>query len=196
MDVRLDGVPLDIVFETEKTVGDVLKGMEAELEKSDATIIEIQADSEVLQASELDELFTRPIDSVKELSLKSVSYTDVKEIAEKIFGRFSSLAGRLEQIPLQFQQNKDKEAMDSVSELADSLSALFDLLPYFSFFPNHFEAISIDDTPIIAFIQDLNPLLQDFLQAVETKDTVTIGDIAEYEFAPRVQKIAECVSLL
>lgn len=196
MDVRLDGVPLDIVFESEKTVGDVLKGMEAELEKSDATIIEIQADSEVFQASELDELFEKPIDSVKELSLKSVSYADVKEIAAKIFDRFSSLSGRLEQIPLQFQQNKDKEAMDSVSELADSLSALFDLLPYFSFFPNHFEKISIDGTPITIFIQDLNPLLQDFLQAVETKDTVTIGDIAEYEFAPRVQKISECASLL
>lgn len=196
MDVRLDGVPLDIVFESEKTVGDVLKGMEAELEKSDATIIEIQADSEVFQASELDELFEKTIDSVKELSLKSVSYADVKEIAAKIFDRFSSLSGRLEQIPLQFQQNKDKEAMDSVSELADSLSALFDLLPYFSFFPNHFEKISIDGTPITIFIQDLNPLLQDFLQAVETKDTVTIGDIAEYEFAPRVQKISECASLL
>ncbi len=196
MDVRLDGVPLDIVFESEKTVGDVLKGMEAELEKSDATIIEIQADSEVFQASELDELFTRSIDSVKELSLKSVSYTDVKDIAVKIFERFSSLSGRLEQIPLQFQQNKDNEAMASVSELADSLSALFDLLPYFSFFPNHFEKITIDGTPITIFIQELNPLLQDFLQAVETKDTVTIGDIAEYEFAPRVQKISECVSLL
>ena len=196
MDVRLDGVPLDIVFESEKTVGDVLKGMEAELEKSDATIIEIQADSEVFQASELDELFEKNIDSVKELSLKSVSYADVKEISAKIFDRFSSLSGRLEQIPLQFQQNKDKEAMDSVSELADSLSALFDLLPYFSFFPNHFEKISIDGTPITIFIEDLNPLLQDFLQAVETKDTVTIGDIAEYEFAPRVQKISECASLL
>ncbi len=196
MDVRLDGVPLDIVFETEKTVGDVLRGMEEELEKNEATIVEIQADSEVFQASQLDALFEKPIDSVKELSLKSVSYTDVKDVALKIFEQFASLPSRLEQVPLQFQQNKDNEAMASVSELADSLSALFDLLPYFSFFPNHFEKIVIDGTPITAFIQELNPLLQDFLQAVEMKDTVTIGDIAEYEFAPRMRQISECASLL
>ncbi|MBO4732667.1 MAG: hypothetical protein J5597_07700, partial [Spirochaetaceae bacterium] len=138
----------------------------------------------------------KPIDSVKELSLKSVSYTDVKDVALKIFEQFASLPSRLEQVPLQFQQNKDNEAMASVSELADSLSALFDLLPYFSFFPNHFEKIVIDGTPITAFIQELNPLLQDFLQAVEMKDTVTIGDIAEYEFAPRMRQISECASLL
>ncbi|MBP5329563.1 MAG: hypothetical protein J6Y75_06655 [Spirochaetaceae bacterium] len=196
MDVRLDGVPLDIVFETEKTVGDVLRGMEEELEKNEATIVEIQADSEVFQASQLDALFEKTIDSVKELSLKSVSYTDVKDVALKIFEQFASLPSRLEQVPLQFQQNKDNEAMASVSELADSLSALFDLLPYFSFFPNHFEKIVIDGTPITAFIQELNPLLQDFLQAVEMKDTVTIGDIAEYEFAPRMRQISECASLL
>ena len=65
MNVILDDVALNITFNTEKNVGDVLKALEIELEQNAATMIEVKADNVVITADKLEALFLQNLDSVQ-----------------------------------------------------------------------------------------------------------------------------------
>ena len=41
------------------------------------------------------------------------------------------------------------------------------------------------------FFADFQPILKDFEDALKNNDTVTVGDLAEYEICPRLISIAE-----
>lgn len=190
MNIFLDTIPLDITFETEKNIGDVLKALEIELETNEATIIEVSIDDEIVPAEQLDSLFDKEIGSVNTLSVKSISYSEVSNVLKQLFIMFGTLSGKLEEIPLQLQQNEDKKAMNSVAELADSLSLLFQTIPYINLFTGKFSTLVIEDKSLTDFVQQFPPLLEDFLKAVEANDTVLIGDLAEYEIAPRLKELS------
>lgn len=192
MNVFLDNMQLDITYDTEKNVGDVLKALEKELEQNDATIIEVTADNCVIPADKLvEELFPKSLESVESLSVKSISCTEVTDIVKQMFVTFGVLSQKLELVPMQLQQNQDKEAMQTVAELADSLSLLFQTLPYMNLFPGKFENLTVNDKHFSLFVQEFPPFLEEFLKAVEANDTVTVGDIAEYEFAPRLKELSK-----
>lgn len=189
MNVVLDTIPLDITFEAEKNIGDVLQALEKELEENGATLIEVKVDDAIIPADKLDSLFEKSIDAVSELAVKSISYAEVSTIIKQLSEMFDELAQKLEEIPVQLQKNQDKDAMMSVTELADSLTLLFQTIPYLNLFPEQFARLKIDDMPIIDFVKDFPPLLEDFLKAVEANDSVQISDLAEYEIAPRLKKL-------
>ena len=115
---------------------------------------------------------------------------EVKEILKQLCKVFVTLAEKLEKIPMQLQKNANKEAMTTVSELADSLSLLFQLIPYLELFPEKFSNFSIENKSLMEFVQEFPPFLEDFLKAVESNDTVSIGDLAEYEIAPRLKSLS------
>lgn len=189
MNVILDDVALNIIFDTEKNVGDVLKALEKELESNSATMIEVKADNIVVSAEKLEELFLQPLGNIKELSIKSISYMEVKEILKQLCKVFNTLSEKLEKIPVQLQKDANKEAMTTVSELADSLSLLFQIIPYLELFTK-FSNVTVENKSLMDFIQEFPPFLQDFLKAVESNDTVSIGDLAEYEIAPRLKSLS------
>ena len=49
------------------------------------------------------------------------------------------------------------------------------------------EDITIEGTPIAVFFAEFNNTLRDLLGAYEQRDTVLVGDIAEYEIAPKLR---------
>ena len=55
------------------------------------------------------------------------------------------------------------------------------------------ENIKIDDKNLSDFIRDFSPFLEDFENAIKDNDTVTIGDIAEYEIKPRFENFCEVI---
>ena len=62
----------------------------------------------------------------------------------------------------------------------------------------HADGIETDDgnKTVGDFFQDFMPILSDFEQAVESGDTVLIGDLAEYEISPRLSAIAKTLNTL
>ncbi|NLK45816.1 MAG: hypothetical protein GX297_04085 [Treponema sp.] len=191
MDIILDGVILDITIEDEKNIGDILRALERELELNSATMVEISADNTVIPADKLDNLFETPIEQVQTLEVKSVTAKEVADVLKHLFEAFESLAEKLENIPVQLQKNEDKIAMNTVTELADALSLLFQTIPYVNLFPETFDNLTIESKRPTSFISDFPSLLEDFRKAVESNDTVLIGDIAEYEIAPRLRQLSE-----
>ncbi|MCQ2594307.1 MAG: hypothetical protein MJ196_03505 [Treponemataceae bacterium] len=190
MDVLLNGIKLDITLEDEKNIGDILRAMETELDKNAATIIEVCADGTIISAEMLDKLFDQPIDSVNELSIKSISALEVSNIIREVCSHFNALADKLEELPVQLQKNEDKKAMETVTELADSLSLLFQTIPYVNLFPEKFSDLTVESEPLAPFVEQFPALMQDFLSAVESNDTVSIGDLAEYEISPKLRQLA------
>jgi hypothetical protein len=84
----------------------------------------------------------------------------------------------LAEIAVQLQTGRDRDAMATVAGLCDAVQRL---LPLVAFLP--------PDGGRERLIVDLNATLRDLLAAFEAKDTVLIGDLAEYEVAPRLAQL-------
>ena len=84
----------------------------------------------------------------------------------------------LAEVAVQLQTGRDREAMATVTGLCDAVQRL---LPLVSFLPR--------DGDRERLIVDLNATLRGLLAAFEAKDTVLIGDLAEYEVAPRLAQL-------
>ena len=101
----------------------------------------------------------------------------------------------MKKIPVQFQNGKEKEANLSIKSLADSIEDFCHIAALASLF-KEYSIVSIDGKPFNDFFADFSPILSDFEQALKDNDTVTIGDLAEYEICPRLQAIAETLENL
>ncbi len=55
------------------------------------------------------------------------------------------------------------------------------------------KTLIIDGVPLEEFPSSLRPLLEELLDALKRHDTVTVGDIAEYELAPRIKELARVI---
>jgi hypothetical protein len=98
------------------------------------------------------------------------------------------VAARLEDLPLDIQTGKDGRAAETVhifSGIAEKLFRLFNLLKIEGF---NAETLTVDDIPIYTYIEEFGAALKELLAAYEARDAVLVGDLAEYELAPRLLK--------
>ena len=69
--------------------------------------------------------------------------------------------------------------MDIVIGFADTVQALLMLVPFLSPDPERGKLLA-----------EFTPVLKELVAAFGTKDSVLIGDLLEYEIAPRMQRLA------
>jgi hypothetical protein len=99
-----------------------------------------------------------------------------------------ALVLRLRELPLDIQTGKDRRAAETMgifSTLAEKLVRLFNLLKCEGFSP---ENITVEGAPVAEYIGEFDSTLKDLIRAYEERDTVLVGDLAEYELAPRLLK--------
>jgi hypothetical protein len=97
------------------------------------------------------------------------------------------IAQRLEDLPLDIQTGKDSRAAETVqifSTITEKLFRLFSLLRFRGIVT---ETGTINDLPFHEFIDEFSAALRELLAAYEVKDAVLVGDLAEYELAPRLR---------
>ena len=99
----------------------------------------------------------------------------------------------LKQIPVKFQAGKDNEANSIITSLADLIDNICHTASLSALFPQKFGKIKIEGKTFVEFFADLSPVLKDFEQAIESKDTVLLGDLAEYEISPRLDSLADAL---
>jgi hypothetical protein len=100
-----------------------------------------------------------------------------------------STARRLEDLPLDIQTGKDSRAAETVqifSAITEKLLRTGSLLKLEGLIA---DTIDVDGMPFSAFIDDFSAALKELLAAYETKDAVLVGDLAEYELAPRLRAL-------
>jgi hypothetical protein len=264
MNITIDGKEADIILENERTVGEVLAGLENWLRGSGYRLSGMELDGEAADALSLDRFFGRELSAVGTLNIRTSSWVehaaqsiaslrdalrrrgeldfaerealgrDWKELPEARFigaefpdlyqlaeaglagegpgpGELEkileerlrelegpreeleaagplveALARRLEDLPLDIQTGKEGRAAETMglfSALAEKLFRLFNLLRIGGFFPENLE---VEGSPVRDFIVEFDTAIGDLIQAYEGRDTVLVGDLAEYELAPRL----------
>ncbi|MBQ1983066.1 MAG: hypothetical protein II232_00370, partial [Spirochaetaceae bacterium] len=85
MDIYINNTKADITLEDEKTIEDVLKGIEIECEKIDATIIGVSIDGTEIDAEELSNRFSDLIENTSTLEITTICKDDIASYFQSIF---------------------------------------------------------------------------------------------------------------
>ncbi|MDR1105175.1 MAG: hypothetical protein LBL44_02360 [Treponema sp.] len=103
-------------------------------------------------------------------------------------------AVRLEDLPLDIQTGKDGRAAETVqifSALAEKIFRIFGIQRAEGF---EFSRLMVEGVPVYTYVEEFGTALKELLEAYESKDVVLVGDLAEYELAPRLRNIYRAIS--
>ncbi len=192
MEFYINDEKIDISLDKEKTVGDVLKSFEIMCEENNAAVIEIKIDGNQITAEKFDEFTPKILDNNMKFEFSVVTHQNIKDAFIHLSVLFKQLAERLEKVPVELQSGKTREANDSIKTLADSIDEFCHVATLAALFQDYTE-VKIAQKPFPEFFKEFSPVLSDFENALKENDTVTVGDLAEYEICPRLISIAEAL---
>ena len=193
MVIKINGEELAYTLEDEKTIGEVLGGIEAACRQAHETVVDVQVDGKQLTAEELDRLFAQSPDSGITIDLSTVSGESIRRYMQELVKELLAYAEEFEQIPVYMQTGKDSKILTLLETFSVKLHELYRafLLPEVTELPLD---LRIDDKPLDSYQKEINALMQDIVSAIEEKDIIQIGDLAEYELAPLVKTLVNGVS--
>ncbi len=194
MNVTVNGNAVDITLEDERTVGDVLRGLETAFAQNNATTIGITLNGTSISADAFDAAAQTPLADDTAIDVTVVSEDDIKTAFAAEAETSRVIAAKLEQIPVQLQSGKDKDANAIISQLADLVDSVCHTASLAALFPSVFEKLSIAGKSVSEFFAEFSDILNNFRQALEDKDNVLIGDLAEYEISPRLTALADAIA--
>jgi len=189
MKILINGVNLDYQIEQEKTIGDILGSVEAECEKSSMTITGLKADGSIIPAEKLDAFFSWPLDSVVTLELTTTSGQDIRTMLRKLGMSFTSSIPQLQEVPILLQTGKDLKVMEIINACSSDLKNLYQILPLLSITGLPSCGPDVNGILLADYPAELSPILKELMGALESKDTILVGDLSEYELAPRIQHL-------
>jgi hypothetical protein len=81
------------------------------------------------------------------------------------------------------------QVLNSIHSFSLDLQKLYQLLPLLNITDRDPHSLEIEGIALETFPSQLSPVLKELLEALEIKDTVLVGDLSEYELAPRIEKL-------
>lgn len=193
MKIFINDNELDFSLENEKVCGEILNQLQVEFEKDNGTIFKIIIDDVEITADEIENYSQKSIDEINTINIIAVYAEDIKISLKDLALEIESLNQSFEELPVYLQGNNQSKVPEILTKFADNFSILCRLISLTALFPEYFENIKIDDNNLSDFIRDFSPFLEDFENAIKDNDTVTIGDIAEYEIKPRFESFCEVI---
>jgi len=115
---------------------------------------------------------------------------ELKSTAEKLRG----LIPQLLDVSVHLQTGKDKEAMGCIiefTEISEKLIRLYRLLQNQGI--ADFSDTKIEGQDFSSFYTELNEIFHELEDAFNSRDSVLIGDLLEYEVAPRTERLMEFI---
>lgn len=191
MEISINGNNIDYSLDQEKNVGEILGALEIECEKNGMTITGITVDGELLAAEDLEALFSRAPDEITSLALETMSGVDVVSIMHRLGVRMGEHVSALSEIPVLLQTGDDGKVMEIIHAFARDFESLCQSIPLLdSISTRDASTLLVEDVPLDQYPSQLTPLLGELIEAIKSNDTVLIGDISEYELAPKVGALA------
>lgn len=96
-------------------------------------------------------------------------------------------------ISILLQTGKDEEAMSRVVRFTELVEKLLRILPHLARMDDAFRERMERSTTTGALTEELNEPLRELLDAFHAQDSVSIGDLLEYEIVPRIEELLETV---
>lgn len=193
MDFYVNSNKVDITLESEKTLGDVFKSFEIYCEENNAAVIGITVDDKIVTAELFDEISKKEINDSKKIEFTVITKDNILESFKNLSKLFTELAENIKEVPVLLQTGKEAIAHSSIKTLADNIDEFCHIASLASLFQDY-NSIKIDEKPFVEFFADFTPILTDFEEALKNNDTVTIGDLSEYEIYPRLISISAALS--
>lgn len=194
MNILINGQRIDFETEGEKTVGEILGAMEGECEKSGLTVTGVRVDGVDVAAADMDALFGRDADTIGDIELSTMSGKEVRGMITALGTRFAGHSDQLVEVPVLLQTGKDMRVMETINALSNDLYELYQLLPLMPLAGIDGGGPEVGDVALTDIPSSLSPLLKDLLGALESKDTILVGDLSEYELAPRIRQLGTALS--
>ncbi len=109
----------------------------------------------------------------------------------------AAILPKIEQVPVQLQTGKDREAMNTVLRFIETSQKLLRIYP-------RLKTAGIVDTEYVTvgerrfeeFYSDYNAILHELIEAFTQEDSVLIGDLLEYELLPRTGELLDVLDVL
>jgi len=192
----LNGNQIEVQLEGEKTVGDVLNSFERTCEENNAAVIEIIINGKQITAEIFDEEAKNELSGNDKFEFTVVTKDMIKESFANLAVLFDKLSVEMEEIPVKLQNNQKTEVTESIKVLADRIDDFSHTAALASLFPETFSNTQINGMDFKDFFKDFSTILLDYENALQSDDTVMIGDLSEYEICPRLKAISESLKLM
>jgi len=124
------------------------------------------------------------------VSFRLQELQDPRAALETLSGDLKICIEEISEISILLQTGKDRQAMDTMvrfSELSQSLVRLVASVLTNSTDPE--KQVTVGGMGLQDFYRDLNGILAELLEAFHANDSVLIGDLMEYEVAPRLEQL-------
>ena len=122
------------------------------------------------------------------LASREREYRDPARELALTLGQLSASRDTLVEVPVQLQTGHQQAAMETVVTVTELLSRLMRLIPLVESAAAD-DTLGIDVPGVRRFAEELAPQLVELSEAFEAQDTVLIGDLLEYEVAPRLEQL-------
>jgi hypothetical protein len=133
---------------------------------------------------------------LKVFAEKSEQYRTVGQsslkLARETIAALRRMTERLGEVPVLLQTGKDNAAMQTIASFTE-MAQLFIRLIGFVFTPEEARRIDIEGVDVEHYSQKLNTHLRELVEAFEKKDYILIGDLCEYEIAPKIRPLIDTV---
>ena len=270
MEIKINEKPVDITLESEKTIGDVLTGIEKWISESGHRLTSFYINGKSVLLSEIENVFKKDISDVLTLEVYTSSVTQLTEqslinllsdidqfeklsydektkfynnwnesaqanfILSQIPDLFSlcvntfingdvssgtlrsiiderirelkypadefkksqqlvtDICIRLVDLPLDIQTGKDEQAARTIQIFSGVTEKIIRIYSQLSL-QGYLGEINENDSEILKQINEYNLLLKDLLSAYEKHDSILIGDLAEYEAAPKLTNLYQAI---
>jgi hypothetical protein len=116
-----------------------------------------------------------------QVSFRLQEFQDPKAALQTLSGALAVCIDEVSEISILLQTGKDRQAMDTIVRFSELSQNLVRLVA--SIFPEN------SNKDLETFYKELNGILSELLEAFEAKDSVLIGDLMEYEIAPRLDRL-------
>jgi hypothetical protein len=125
-----------------------------------------------------------------QVSFRLQELEDPRAAVKTLSGALEICIEEISEISILLQTGKDRQAMDTMVRFSELSQSLVRLVA--SIFPEGTEQekrLQVGDTSLQEFYRKLNAVLSELLEAFDAKDSVLIGDLMEYEVAPRLEQL-------
>ena len=267
MEIRINDKKLDFTIENEKTIGEILSGLDQWLRESGHRFNSLSIDGEAISAKSIQEVFSRGVESIKVLEINTASladltalclinliddideyekipyedknffYTDWKGTPQAVFAQdhlndvyvlfestfkngsidFSTLKSiakerlretetpvvefdamepiiseitlRLKDLPLDIQTGRDSCAAQTIQNFGVITEKLIRILNQLAI------QGTVDAENIMGNLNNFSETVNELYDAYGKHDLVLIGDLAEYEIAPKLQELYDIIRM-
>lgn len=115
-----------------------------------------------------------------------------KAVLRELSAELGRCSGEIGEVAVLLQTGRDREAMARVISFSDLSGRLARILAY----ARNTNSGGEPGHSLQSFYTDLNTVLEELVEAFQSRDSVLIGDLLEYEIAPRLETLKAMVGEL